>query len=946
MVITTLGAVSGLAMGGMRISAPSQGAGSSNVASRVSSRQNNSSSSHRSALSSVAPQTLQGRTRRKEENRPPDRLAANQLDLDVYDLSPMDGTQSSHNHDGLPEELYLLLDPSQPVQLSVLHHVGPLDNWKLDKLVASLGRNRATWRRALVLYEWLKDSGHDLDDRLCTTLIRMCADHGDTVSALNVYEWMRAPKRAGGGELAPTNYTYTAAMRAAMGANILPRALQIWEDSVSAGASPDCRLCLTYIEVCTRLGYTERAMAMYTKMRDAGSGSTMTPTVHVYTSIMRAVSDGGQWLKALDVWNDMLRAGCEPTGHAYAAVISACASGSDWVRALALFEEMSSRGIRPDVVSCTALITALASAGEAEQAQKVVEWMLKNKLKPNVRTYTALIRAMGNAKEWTQAMEMLYCMQTPDWGSVQPNAYTYSALLKSLGEHGQWQLAEAVFSHLEHQVLSLNAPPSIPLRLGQHPQCLSTLNVPSGITPSSKPSQPSYGSALPTWATLHSPFSFKPTSSSASLNTIASGAAASVWSSASQLNGISLLDTSRTQEPALEASGSSAIGQLSIGQPALGQLLASSAIGQSSGSLFSQTSSESSPGTSGSLTSTPLGVRLPIQPPAQAFSLFSHQPNGRISPPRLSPRQSSKGFGLAPGREFPLDITSDASPPLLQSLSIQASATISDQLSAMSAIASLGSLAPPSSTAHSTGGGYPLRRGKAPQAGEKILNEVVCGALMFSYERAGKWEEAVRVLDRARALGLKPNHVMYNMAISAAGKAGKLDKVEGLFEQALERNTMTNKTLLAGRAVPEPDTITYETLIAAYGMAGLAAKAEAAFRTMVYERGLIPRDYAYCGLIASHSLAGDTKSALGVRQRMLREGNSLTVHVYNALIAACERGGMYEQALELHRLMQREGLEPNLVTQQLMTVVGRRGGASVEAAFAAAGSIVIKRGLF
>lgn len=47
---------------------------------------------------------------------------------------------------------------------------GSLDNRELDKLVGALGRNKATWRRALVLSQWLQDSGHVLDDRLCTTV--------------------------------------------------------------------------------------------------------------------------------------------------------------------------------------------------------------------------------------------------------------------------------------------------------------------------------------------------------------------------------------------------------------------------------------------------------------------------------------------------------------------------------------------------------------------------------------------------------------------------------------------------------------------------------------------------------------------------------------------------------------------------------------------------------
>ena len=44
-------------------------------------------------------------------------------------------------------------------------------------------------------------------------------------------------------------------------------------------------------------------------------------------------------------------------GHAYAAVISACAAGGQWQKAVTLFDEMLAWGVRPDVVSCTALIT-------------------------------------------------------------------------------------------------------------------------------------------------------------------------------------------------------------------------------------------------------------------------------------------------------------------------------------------------------------------------------------------------------------------------------------------------------------------------------------------------------------------------------------------------------------------------------------------------------------
>jgi hypothetical protein len=56
------------------------------------------------------------------------------------------------------EALYRLLDPSIPVDLPTLEpnqRLPPLDNRDLDKLFTALGRSKATWRRALVLHEWL-----------------------------------------------------------------------------------------------------------------------------------------------------------------------------------------------------------------------------------------------------------------------------------------------------------------------------------------------------------------------------------------------------------------------------------------------------------------------------------------------------------------------------------------------------------------------------------------------------------------------------------------------------------------------------------------------------------------------------------------------------------------------------------------------------------------------
>ena len=184
---------------------------------------------------------------------------------------------------------------------------------------------------------------------------------------------------------------------------------------MAAGCQPDCRMCTTLIEVCTRKGHSDRALQMYELMRDAPAGSKLAPSVHAFTAAMRAAAEGGYWERALDIWQDMEKAGCRATGeivskwecrlravvlgpivqgsilsefacwysltllfcsilpgrnlkhfpvvaqhhvctgHAYAAAISACAVGGAWQHAVRLFDEMLDWQIKPDVVSCTAL---------------------------------------------------------------------------------------------------------------------------------------------------------------------------------------------------------------------------------------------------------------------------------------------------------------------------------------------------------------------------------------------------------------------------------------------------------------------------------------------------------------------------------------------------------------------------------------------------------------
>ncbi len=90
------------------------------------------------------------------------------------------------------------------------------------------------------------------------------------------------------------------------------------------------------------------------------------------------------------------------------------------------------------------------------------------------------------------------------------------------------------------------------------------------------------------------------------------------------------------------------------------------------------------------------------------------------------------------------------------------------------------------------------------------------------------------MLDRARRLGVRPNTIMFNTALCALGKAGRVDEAAALFWD-----------------IPTPDAISHETLVAAFGMAGRTVEAERALTAMVAS-GFQPRDFAYAAMIQSY----------------------------------------------------------------------------------------------
>ena len=103
-------------------------------------------------------------------------------------------------------------------------------------------------------------------------------------------------------------------------------------------------------------------------------------------------------------------------------------------------------------------------------------------------------------------------------------------------------------------------------------------------------------------------------------------------------------------------------------------------------------------------------------------------------------------------------------------------------------------------------------------------------------------------------------------------------------------------------------------------------------------------------------MQGNWRGALRVKHRMKQAGLTPTVHVYNALIAACERAQQLDAGIDMTKDMRQEGIEPNNMTMTLMQGLGSKGVALIEkqqvaaaalsAAVAAAGHLVMRTGMW
>ncbi|KAI3968887.1 hypothetical protein MKX01_029037 [Papaver californicum] len=226
-----------------------------------------------------------------------------------------------------------------------------------------------------------------------------------------------------------------------------------------------------------------------------------------------------------------------------------------------------------------------------------------------------------------------------------------------------------------------------------------------------------------------------------------------------------------------------------------------------------------------------------------------------------------------------------------------------------------------------------IEKKKGPTNSNKLLPRTVLEDL---HERisALRWESALKQPEKARELfqfmideGCMANHESYTALVSAYSRTGLLDQAFSLLEQmkvtpgffAFHRV----QTLLSDMAEQgvKPSTITYNTLIDAYGRAGRFGEMESTLMEMLQEQECQPDVWTMNSTLRAFGGTGQIEtmercyekfqSACILMEYMQKYYFSWTIVTYNVVIDAFGRAGDLKQMEYLFRLMRSERIKPN-----------------------------------
>jgi len=260
---------------------------------------------------------------------------------------------------------------------------------------------------------------------------------------------------------------FTAAV--AHGCPVDTAAVQALQACADHGLSPGRRIHNNVLGVLSRVGPPEAVLAWVARMYDtgievdliacniqlkahcalgnseglvggSGTGSKLEQAVQLLSSMMRAKSDGPP----------------APNAISFNTVISALAQARQPLKAQKLLTTMVDSGLQADKHSFTGVILAFARDSQPEPAAKWLERMLQANVMPDTTTFNAVLLAYANTSDCEGAFHLmgkLEALVRDECPNARPDVCSFNTLLSACAKAGKPGRAEDGFFQMEKRGL-------------------------------------------------------------------------------------------------------------------------------------------------------------------------------------------------------------------------------------------------------------------------------------------------------------------------------------------------------------------------------------------------------------------------------------------------------------------------------------------------------------
>lgn len=292
--------------------------------------------------------------------------------------------------------------------------------------------------------------------------------------------------------LAPDVFTYSTAITACGKAGQWERALMLLGEMETGQEklAPDVISINAAIAACGRAGECDRALELLRRMtsgaptrlsvggenlpgderyRDTGNGSKRSwprPDVWSFNIAMEACAKAGRWRDGVSLLPLLRRAGIRPDIHSYAAVFSCLRAGGQWEPAVELLDEIEvgvEQGLSPDLGCYGIVLSTLGEAGQWERALALLRRLQsRTSLPPTGSVASSPNSAHGGEDTDTgsaaDAAEAGVVSASPTGG---PNLICFNAALAACAKAGAWLPAITLLHEMEERgvfdVVSFNS---------------------------------------------------------------------------------------------------------------------------------------------------------------------------------------------------------------------------------------------------------------------------------------------------------------------------------------------------------------------------------------------------------------------------------------------------------------------------------------------------------